>query len=198
LKQSWVWRWVATLVLAVVLVTGLAALANHLLDFFFISIFVALALGAFTVPWLFWILLNGQPRQTRVFVSALSTLTVLSLSFSLLATIPLNIDRSFSVWTLANLDARTSPGGGSVHVGDLVQDFEEFFSPSGIQLQRRLEEQQALGNISIRGSYVELSPRGKALVRIFAAVGRTFNLHEQYFLGEVPEIRTEDTLNRVP
>ena len=102
------------------------------------------------------------------------------MTFSFLSTIPLTIDRSYSVWLLKNVaDAESSNKDLSYMA--LIEKSETFFSQSNGQLTRRIREQERIGNIKVASSgTIELSQRGRFVVKLNELIGIVFGLDPRY------------------
>jgi hypothetical protein len=63
----------------------------------------------------------------------------------------------------------------------LINDSVVFFGPSNGQLDRRINEQQRIGNISLsKKGEIELTSRGKLIVKFNSFVGILFGLDPKY------------------
>jgi hypothetical protein len=99
------------------------------------------------------------------------------LAFSFLTTIPLNIDRSFSVWMIKNL----YEGDRTYSISGIETLTAEFFVPSSGEIKRRLIEQEELGNLTIGNKgEVTLTKKGEILARINSLIGQVFALSSKY------------------
>lgn len=96
--------------------------------------------------------------------------------FSFLATVPLNLDRSFSVWMLN----QTMESERSLSLPELEIEASQFFSPSGGEIRRRVNEQISLGNLVINNSQVELTERGRFTWRVNQLISDFFGLNKKY------------------
>jgi hypothetical protein len=97
-----------------------------------------------------------------------------------LTTIPLTIDRSYSVWLLKHV-AESNAFGKKIDEVSLINDSVQFFSPSNGQLIRRIDEQKRIGNFRIGdGGRIEITKKGK-LIAIFDNLIRIiFGLEPKY------------------
>lgn len=112
-------------------------------------------------------------------VAFLSGLLAACLSLLFLTTLPLNIDRSFSVWMLRQVeiqDSSTLP----MHEDALQEGLSEFFAPNSGELNRRLGEQLSLGTIQREGDGFHLTPRGKAITKFNTFISWAFDLNPRY------------------
>ncbi len=99
-------------------------------------------------------------------------------TFSFLSTIPLTIDRSYSVWLLKTV-AQAEDRGNKLTESDLIEKSVDFFSEENGQLKRRILEQQKIGNIKA-GSKIQLTNKGKLITEINGIVGKIFRLDPKY------------------
>ena len=99
----------------------------------------------------------------------------MSLSFNLmfLIVLPVTIDRSISVFLLAEIDAhQASP----TDTAQLEQAFVQHYVHDMRQIDRRVREQVQSGNVTVQGRAIRLTPRGQhflALARVIARLFRT-------------------------
>jgi hypothetical protein len=112
-----------------------------------------------------------DPSLTTILVSGLNAVTV----FALLATIPINIDRSFSVWMLNQIDSKNK-----ISVLETQKSFGEFFSISNGEIDRRINEQMQLGNVNFNGKDLYLTRAGKNLVEINRVIAKMYSLNSKY------------------
>jgi hypothetical protein len=99
-------------------------------------------------------------------------------TFSFLSTIPLTIDRSYSVWLLKTV-SQAEDRGDKLTETDLIEKSVDFFSEENGQLKRRILEQQKIGNIKA-GSEIQLTNKGKLITEINGIVGKIFRLDPKY------------------
>lgn len=151
------------------------------LDAVLLSVIILFPLTVVVV--FFWGKHHYSKDTARSLRSALIFSTVSSLAtFSFLATIPLNIDRSFSVWMLST--QTPSPGSAPVELSELESSLSLFFDEESGELDRRVEEQLALGNIQLHQTGVTLTARGELLVASFREISRFYELNPKYTLRE--------------
>ncbi len=106
---------------------------------------------------------------------AIIAAVALSLSANLmfLIVLPVTIDRSISVFLLAEIDAhRTSP----LSTAELEDAFVRHYVRDMRQIDRRVQEQTLSGTISTDGGRIRLTPRGErflALARFLSGPFRT-------------------------
>jgi hypothetical protein len=111
-------------------------------------------------------------EENSILYSLISSLII----FSFLATVPLNLDRSFSVWMLnQNIESERS-----LSIQELEVNASEFFSPSGGEIRRRIKEQISLGNLIVIQDKVELTDRGKFTWKMNRLISDFFGLNKKY------------------
>lgn len=106
----------------------------------------------------------------------LSSCISLLISFSFLTTIPLNVDRSFSVWMINYMN----DNDGKKTATELQRDAYVFFAPEKGEIQRRIEEQIRLGNMEVNDGKIELTSSGKRLAKINKFIRQLFALNSKY------------------
>jgi hypothetical protein len=171
---STTWGRAALVLSAVVLGTFVAAIANRFLDTFLASALVGSASAG--------LICLGMYRMVRVdypvaFERFASVLLAIFVTFSFLATVPINVDRSFSVWLLAGLESNRD---SSISASDAEFLASQYFSPGSGEISRRIEEQLNIGNIELREGNLSLSSQGEILVALFRATALFFDLNPRY------------------
>jgi hypothetical protein len=160
-----------------------AAILQRIIGFFFVVIWVATLVGAIVFAFLsrrvFQQILDFQVKQVAR-ISSLIAVVALQLFF--LATIPLTVDRSYSVWLLARSEISESK---DVSLAKLSVDTQAFFFGSGSELKKRMDEQVHLGNLNWNSDYksVSLTKRGEFQVTINRWVANFFALNPKYSSG---------------
>lgn len=124
----------------------------------------------------FLLILNKDSESEPRGKSFLLSFTTALMIFTFLATVPLNLDRSFSVWMLN----QTFESEGQLSVKELEKEASQFFAPSGGEIKRRINEQISLGNLEVINSQVELTIRGKLTWKINRIISEFFGLNEKY------------------
>ena len=114
--------------------------------------------------------------EIRRLILPLFISTTSLLSFSFHSTVPLNVDRSFSVWMINQVATHPKQNTKS----QIEKNAAKFFSPSGGEIARRIDEQASLGNIKDGKSIITLTSRGKRIWRINQIVSRFFGLNSKY------------------
>jgi hypothetical protein len=104
--------------------------------------------------------------------------TIIALiTFGFLATVPLNLDRSFSVWVLNE----TAESATHLSVKELEFNSSKFFSKSGGEIKRRINEQISIGNLEISESNkIQLTVKGKITWRAIRILSDFFDLNRKY------------------
>jgi hypothetical protein len=98
------------------------------------------------------------------------------MAFSFLSTIPLNVDRSFTVWTLNQMSMEKTP----ISEIRLIEKSTMFFDVSNGEISRRIYEQVRLKNIEKVSGGVQLTRRGKLQVIFHRVIQEIFNLNSKY------------------
>lgn len=96
--------------------------------------------------------------------------------FCFLSTVPLNVDRSFSVWML-NQTATSAEDYSTQNLENLASDF---FAPSGAEIKRRINEQISIGNMKRRDGKILLTEKGEFTWRLFRLISDFFGLNKKY------------------
>ncbi len=110
----------------------------------------------------------------------LITSTASLLTFSFLSTIPLTLDRSYSVWILKNL-RNYEIQNQKITEDEIIQDSVKFFSPAEKELNRRLSEQLKIGNIEKKkNGEVKLTSKGRAIAELNSLIGDIYELNPKY------------------
>ena len=176
--------WNLTLRLLLSTLVGIisAAVLNRLLPAFLVASALAAALAAVLALFL----ASSRLRRDKEVVgmsfingfAALSALLVFFATLFLLTFGPLNVDRSFSVWMLRNVAEQEQ-----VPTASLKEQASDFFNPTSGEIERRVNEQLTLGNVSLEDGTIELTSRGRILVVTNELMARFFGLNPNYALG---------------
>jgi hypothetical protein len=158
-----------------------AAILNRILGFFFPCVFIGSLAGAITTHLLLSFKLRNnrlfateyQNHSTIRFIAALLTSLIL---FSFLSTLPLNIDRSFSVWTL-NQISNLSKEQTRFSLETLAEDF---FTQENGEVSRRIDEQIKIGNLVEESNNIKLTSRGQFQVQFHRFIAKIFGLNSKY------------------
>jgi hypothetical protein len=165
--------------LTLTMCAGLHKIVDTFLYICFLSIPISLLMTS-TVILVFKRLRMGSNTSKMSVLSYFSSIMISTLfSFSFLTTVPLNIDRSFSVWMLTNIDDAQNRGA-SVDLDYLNTKISDFFSPGSGEIDRRLQEQISLGNIKVINREIVLTSRGENQVKINRFFAKVFFTNEKY------------------
>ena len=160
---------------------SVAAILNRLVFFFFPCVFFGSIAGA-TSTYLF---LSFRVRKNQIFATEyqnhsiirfITTLLTSLILFSFLSTLPLNIDRSFSVWTLNQISNLPSEQTRT----SLSTLAEDFFRKDSGEVSRRIDEQIKLGNLIEESSNIKLTSRGRFQVQFHRLIAQIFGLNSKY------------------
>jgi hypothetical protein len=158
-----------------------SGLLNRSIKFFFTCVFIGSFISALVTFVLFHFIVYKKFR-TILEKNSLSYIRVLSLAvstlmtFSFLSTVPLNVDRSFSVWSLNQLYNYNKP----IDRKALLKDGESFFTVENGEISRRLGEQVKLGNVREYKGKLELTRRGEIQAQFHVLIRKFFGLTEKY------------------
>lgn len=117
----------------------------------------------------------GTKQVTNLVLTLFVGVTSLT-SFSFHSTVPLNVDRSFSVWMINQLATSSTNN----QVAQVENNAAKFFSPQGGEISRRVDEQIALGNIEENKGFISLTSRGKRIWHVNRLVAEFFGLNTKY------------------
>ncbi len=166
---------------AIVIGISSAAIFNYQLNFFFYCTFFGSVLAGFSC----YILMSTIDKLSmskitnsseELLSKALAVIVAMAVTFSFLSTIPLNIDRSFSVWMLNKVSADATLNSQA----QIEKQAELFFSAKSGEILRRVDEQERLGNIKRVDGVITMTKRGKFQVRMHKFIRDVFNLNEKY------------------
>lgn len=157
----------------------LAIIISNALDGLYINrVFLSTAASIILVPialTYFGKITNHRTTlEVRILVSISSTLSVLTF----LILVPLQVDRSFSVWMLNKINEEKQQ---KIDVKTLKVSAADFFNPNSGEISRRINEQIKIGNLSLtKQDKVKLSNRGNLFVRFHKEIAKIFNLNRKY------------------
>ncbi len=102
-----------------------------------------------------------------------------SLSFNLmfLIVLPVTIDRSISVFLLAEIEARQA---SSPNTTQLEKAFVEHYVHDMRQIDRRVHEQALSGNITVNKGKIQLTPRGRRFLDLARVLARLFRTDPRF------------------
>lgn len=178
----------ARLVVVVIVGLAVAALLSRVISLFlFVCLVSALVTGVLAA-----LLLGRRFLETsgvrgpgtsliRVLGALLAAATVLFL----LTFGPLNIDRSFSVWMLRRVALSERP----LTVAQTQQLAGDFFGQGSDEIERRILEQERLGNLRVENNEVILTASGKRVVFLNEWLSRIFGLNPKYAQAESDPVR---------
>lgn len=175
---------ISRFIISVLLGIASAAAVNRVLDFFLLSMLLATIFGTVVFIVLSRSLANGvQELEIRKSFYMSSISAVVSTQLFFLSFIPLTVDRSFSVWLLARIGSAEL---NTVTAETLERDTKEFFLANSVEINRRLAEQERLGNLDVYGGSlpVSITNRGKFQTLINRVVCYFFGLQGKYANGE--------------
>lgn len=155
-----------------------AGIGQRLVDLFFYNVFVGTFVSVISSILIMRVFGSrlGLEKYARHYLLTISAL----LCFSFLSTIPLTIDRSYSVWLLKQVTESQSIGS-RVWKAQLIEESTLFFSSQNGQLDRRIAEQVRIGNFKISNSEeVVITAKGKLIARINSVIGVIFGLDSNY------------------
>ncbi len=111
----------------------------------------------------------------------------LSLNLSFLVIFPVTVDRSISVFLLGRMAA---------HPGEIVTaeraraEFEAVYLGQYRQIERRLAEQTATGNVAPSGAGFVITPQGDAFVRLCRLIAEVFRTDRRLAAADVQQAGT--------
>jgi hypothetical protein len=169
----------------VVFVGGLvfARLTHLIVDTF---LYVCLLSIPETIIWSFVVFRFAKHRKSGILalkkehgvIFSATAIGVLS-TLLFLTAIPLNVDRSFSVWML-NQMSKNEMSGTYMTKSQLAEVLAKFMEPTGGEAQRRIFEQLSLGNIEHRKDGYSLTHKGKLQVLVHRLVSQIFGTNTKY------------------
>jgi hypothetical protein len=154
-----------------------------MIGFFFLVIWISTAVSvAFFAIVSRRVFAQVAESEVKKIARISSLIAVMSIQMFFLSTIPLTVDRSYSVWLLARSEISDKE---FVTLAKLEADTQNFFIGDGSELKKRMNEQSRLGNLKWNSSYsaVSLSNRGKFQVRFNRLVSSFFGLNPKYAAG---------------
>lgn len=160
-----------------------AAILQRIIGFFFIVVWLATLISAIIFAVLSRrIFQDIREFQVRQVARTSSLIAVAALQLFFLATIPLTVDRSYSVWLLARTEISVNK---EISLSKLSADTQAFFFGNDSELEKRIDEQVSLGNLNWNSDYksVSLSNRGKLQVGVNRWVAIFFGLNPKYSIG---------------
>lgn len=107
----------------------------------------------------------------------------LALNLSVFVLLPVTIDRSISVFLLGQMAARPEERFSPARAQAL---FESLYLGEYRQIERRLAEQTASGNLAPSGDGYVITPQGRAFIRFSASVARLFRTDPRMVEAQPP------------
>lgn len=157
---------------------GFAAIFQRFNGIFFYNVFIGTLLSGLTSLFIFK--LSLQKKCTENIIRPYAAIISALLCFSFLSTIPLTVDRSYSVWLL-KYAAVAEQEKIIINKQVLIQESVNFFSVKNGQLDRRIEEQMRIGNLQIEaGGFIKLSDKGLLIAKLNNVIGIIFGLEPKY------------------
>ena len=153
----------------------MAAIAQRINHFFFYNVFIG-SISAVLASRILFSVLNKNKRIDSI-IQNLSISIAGLITFGILSTLPLTIDRSFSVWMIKNL-ASQNQEQLTLSRSRLLSEATDFFSPSNGELSRRINEQLRLGNIEEKN--FRLTKKGTLIAHLNDFIGKFFDLDPKY------------------
>lgn len=118
-------------------------------------------------------------KLNRICISMLSA----SLLFSFLITVPVNVDRSFSIWMLSYIE-KVSLEDKNLEIPTLKSNVSDFFSPQSTEIDRRIKEQSNIRSITVdEDGFVRITLFGRVIVETSRIMQKFFGLNSKYTTG---------------
>jgi len=96
-----------------------------------------------------------------------------NLNMTFFTLVPVTVERSVSVWILRFLNRQESADRNV-----LTEKFIEEYVYKNNAMQKRIDEQEASGNLVTVEDEVKITDQGKALVQLYVRVAKVFNVGE--------------------
>lgn len=167
-----------------VLGISIAAVFQRLNGMFFYNVFIGAIFSGLMSYVSFKVIFRNKPGKSEIrpYVTVISVLV----SFSFLSTIPLTVDRSYSVWLL-KYAVETQQAGKTIDLYELNVESTNFFSTANGQLDRRIKEQVRIGNFKlVDKNVIEVSRKGLFLAKMNSLIGVLFGLEPKYSRLKMP------------
>jgi len=118
-------------------------------------------------------------RLNRICISMLSA----SLLFSFLMTVPVNVDRSFSIWMLSYIE-QVNKEDKNLEILTLKSNASNFFSPQSTEIDRRIKEQSNIRSITVdKDGFVRITFFGSVIIETSRIMQKFFGLNSKYTTG---------------
>lgn len=95
--------------------------------------------------------------------------------YSFVMTLPVVVDRSITLHMLAYLDNKPIAS-----TEEIRSDFINKFVINSAAIEKRIQEQEAIGNITTNEGNVQITPKGMAMHKFFDKLARFFNFKPTY------------------
>lgn len=121
----------------------------------------------------------GFVARSRINLAAAlgCVITSLSLNLCFLVLIPVTVDRSISVFLLTRIEN----DNGKITEPELEKNFREQYLGRMRQIDRRIGEQSASGNITIdKDGKIRMTPQGRAFLRFSRTIAATFQTDPRF------------------
>lgn len=132
---------------------------------FYQGVLLTAATAACQLAWALW--RQQAPLETKL----KDALLTLLLTYAFVFTIPTTVDRAYSVRMLEEIARQPD---GQMTRADLQRWFTQDFLQHGA-VEKRLDEQQATGSITLQGDKVVMTAKGNWLVKAFAFTRKLFS-----------------------
>lgn len=157
---------------------SIAAVFQRLNGMFFYNVFIGAIFSGLISYGSFKVIFRNQPGKSEI--RPYATIISVLVSFSFLSTIPLTVDRSYSVWLL-KYAVETQQTGKTIDLHELNVQSTNFFSIANGQLDRRIKEQVKIGNFKlVDKNAIQVSRKGLFLARVNSLIGVLFGLEPKY------------------
>lgn len=137
------------------------------------------AVGAILLAALLALVGRWKPIALETIVAAAALSFAFNLSF--LVIFPVTIDRSISVFLLAEIETHDG-----LNAPRLEQLFVDRYVRGMAQIDRRVAEQALSGNIAVENGHIRLTPRGRRFLALSRAIGKAFATDPRFVHPEAP------------
>ncbi|MET0310045.1 MAG: hypothetical protein ABW023_15165 [Sphingomonas sp.] len=120
-----------------------------------------------------------RPVALETIVAAAALSFAFNLSF--LVIFPVTIDRSISVFLLAEIEAHQG-----LDTPELQRLFVDRYVRDMAQIDRRVAEQALSGNIAVENGHIRLTDRGRRFLALSRAIGTAFDTDPRFVRPEKP------------
>jgi hypothetical protein len=141
---------------------------------------VTLAAMLAAMTWLARLCAGAGLRRTDALGACILSL---SLNLSFLVLFPVTVDRSISVFMLAQMAAHPDDAFTAARMRGI---FEGVYLGEYRQIERRMGEQAASGNVIPVGDGYVITPQGRAFIRLSGLIARAFRTDPRLVAGPAP------------